>query len=330
MQTLTLVSCLILAAGASAQATATLVTDTDVGVFATAGNNPTVLKSAAKGTTITSTPLSLSSQGRGTFAGMSVAILSRSSGIGSVRIAETARVDSRATNESSGTAATTDPKLAKQAPHSFLLTLTGIRSSSLDVTMVSTVAGGGKGSVQVDIGADGNVEYTQAADGKAYRTSIKFTGTSVKVRITISGDASTAGASYSMNVSVSPTPLNPNISCLLTRYGRSCPAVRLFGRDVPTSGNHVLNLQIQGAIPGKPIALALGATTAEIRLPGSSCILLTSPLVIVGMTADTAGKATTKLTFATSVQGTAYLQAVPYDPSSATFRSSNGLRVDCL
>jgi hypothetical protein len=254
-------------------------------------------------------------------------VLSQSNGVRSVRISEFGRVDAGPTRGSSGTTATTNPSLATRAAHSFLVTLSGIRASSLDVTMVSSVEGGGKGSVLVQIGADGGIEFRQTADGNAYRASLPFTGTSVTARVTISGHASSAGSAYGVDVTVSPTPQTPNTACLLTPYGHTCSNTRLVGRDVPANGYHVLGLQVSNAIPHWPVVLAIGATTAEIQLPGSSCFLLTAPLMYIVKVADSEGAAAVTLRFSLSSRGTAYLQAAPY---ARGFKSSNGLRVDCL
>ena len=317
---------LILSAAVSAQTTATFVTDSDVGMFANNGTTA-VLKATAKGTSIKpGTPLTLSARSGDALAGTNAALFGRN-GRFSINIASNARVDSGTTNGSAGTAATTDPNSLSQAPHSFLFTITNPGFKSLDVTMTSRLTGKATGSISVDIGANGSVEFKQAADGLAYRKSFPFTGTSVKVRVTLDGSAG-PGTAYSMNVMIGQT--NPNPGCIISRYGRPCPRATLNGRDRPASGEHVLTLQIANAIASAPIALVVGGVVSNVRLPGSRCFLLTVPLVILPLTADSTGKASLTLKFAGSIKGTAYLQAIPYDPTQGTIMGTNGLRVDCL
>jgi hypothetical protein len=89
-------------------------------------------------------------------------------------------------------------------------------------------------------------------------------------------------------------------------------------------------LQVANALPSAPVALVAGAAKAAIHLPTSPCLLLTNPLVIVGLTADATGKLSTSVIFSTSIVGTGYLQAIPFDPVKGIIFASNGLRVDCF
>ncbi len=96
------------------------------------------------------------------------------------------------------------------------------------------------------------------------------------------------------------------------------------------SGNYVMGLQMANGLASAPLAWVVGLQTVTIPLPGSRCSLLTNPLVIVGATADARGAAQLQLKFPTSTKGTAYLQAIPFDPNKNAIFASNGLQVDCL
>ena len=147
-----------------------------------------------------------------------------------------------------------------------------------------------------------------------------------RFRITIDGLA-TSGTGYSMSLSL--TPGGPASGCQVTRFGRPCTRTMLAGRAATVSGNYELGLAMSNGLPSAPLAWVVGLQTASIPLPGSQCILLTTPLLVVGATADARGGARLQLTFPTSTKGTAYLQAIPFDPAKNVILASNGLRIDC-
>lgn len=323
MHHLTVLASLVLSFSATAQTTTTLATETDFGVFGKIGTTGG-LKAVAKNTAISSAvPLNLALIGRGVSATTTVTLSGTSP---SVTVTSAAFVDSRVTNGSAGTCAVVASRSVTQAPHSLLMTITNPGFTSLDVTMLSTVSGRNRATVAVDVGANGSVEFRQVADGNAYRKTLNFTGTSVKLRITMSGVVG-PGASYDMLIRVAPSSGN---GCLISSYGKPCPATTLTGTDTPVGTSHLIILQVANALPSAPVALVAGVAKAAIHLPTSPCLLLTNPLVIVGLTADATGKLSTSVIFSTSIVGTGYLQAIPFDPVKGIIFASNGLRVDCF
>ena len=56
--------------------------------------------------------------------------------------------------------------------------------------------------------SDGRIEFQQAADGKTYTRTLPFTGSSVKVRITVDGVAG-SGSAASVAVALPDVPNSP-------------------------------------------------------------------------------------------------------------------------
>ena len=334
-------ACLALASSIASQrqGSFTLFTDTDVGVYTTNGQAP-MLQFTAKGTDISKTPLKLQTRAqRGGMASCQAGSMSKNQNQGRggmFRFSELGNLMAPNNQFSLGTTASTNASSIKQGPHSYLLTLTNMGTLSLVVTYLGEIDGTGKGSVKVDVGADNQIEFSKAADGKAHRATFQVNAsTSAKIRITM--DASATGSNQPLNGYNTNLELrlqgpqqggNPGI---FTRYGRACGQANFNGQDrPPQQGGHSLNLRVANAFPNENTAIIFGAQKSSVPLPGAAqgCLILTAPLLAVGVKADATGSLQLPVAVTGKIFGTAYLQAIPLDMTNNQLKASNGLRFD--
>ncbi len=109
-------------------------------------------------------------------------------------------------------------------------------------------------------------------------------------------------------------------------FGSRCSAT-LSVVDTIVGTAHRLDFRVRNALPGKPVALLLGANRTSVLLPGG-CRLLVAPGAQVNLVADATGSAAFGLMVPGRVVGRFYAQALPFDPATGVIRASQGLALD--
>ncbi len=201
-----------------------------------------------------------------------------------------------------GTTASTSAASVTPGPHSWLLRVTGYagRRLRLQVRFRSSVVGTGiTGSVGVDVGNDGSVEFTRGYDGNKHLSNHGFSLDSTGVRVIkiesrAAGSSSSAGAlSYAAVLDVSVEPIPEAVSTFVA-YGSSC-GPKIAPSMVLTPGQVQVQLSLSGAPANAAAMLAIGTQKAQIQLPGN-CNLLTDVLAVGSVgTTDSSGNLTTVL-----------------------------------
>ena len=304
-------------------------TETDVGAFATDGKTP-ALGTKPKDTLFTM-DRAIRASAPAVDAGIETKMLLSNRGF---QIRNYCYVDGAASNNNAvgGTTASTSKTAIVPGKHSYMMSVRGAATATLVVTMTGGTAGNGRLTASVDINADNNIEFTHTLNGKPVRQSFSVKGAGpTLIRVTVEGLASwtTSGSSYDGDLQLwLQKPVRKD--CFISRYGRPCGGIAVSGFDQQSSNLHSINLNIGSAPKNAPAVFALGLVPIAATIPGFTCSLLVSPMVILPTTTDGNGEATINLPINQKLNFSAYAQAGVADTAKNSTALTSGLRLDCF
>lgn len=225
------------------------------------------------------------------------------------------------------TRATTSTGGALIEAGSVLMVVRGSGPGTIRVRAVGSSSPQGSTEALVDVGADGTIEV-RASGGTVNEAIRACIDQELRIRVVARAQSVYSGsATLDLTVTFTPGPAPAQV----TGYGSPC-GLTLATTDVPDGSAHHLAFAAAGADPNGWVWFACGVGRAALPIPGSPCVLLTSPLAIAGVPAGPLGTAT----LAASVPGplhlvTLHAQAITLD-AGGVLRASNGNEIvfrDC-
>ncbi|GEM_PF-3183683 len=314
-----------------AQTGPTLKTNSNVGIFV-ADQNETLVRAKKAGFNIEQ-PLNLQVNTRTGVTASSQISLRDTNGFLVVTVAARGAVDSQNPKARASFGSTTSliAQGLHQGPTSVLLNIPLPKGSQglLRVRYSGTLVGGARAMARVDIGNDRSFEFSQAAGKqvqKDFPVKAGARGIQVLMETNESGQVQGKGkASYETGLVVI---FIPRPGCNFISYGKSCGAV-LSGETKPTPGGPIVFLNLSKAPKSSPLGLILGIQKRSLKIPGSSCMVLTKPVIFLPFFTNQQGSAKMVLGGGPVKPFTFLAQALVLDRGTFQFSTSNGLEAIC-
>ena len=195
--------------------------------------------------------------------------------------------------------------------------------------------------IGLDVGADGTPDFQfdlgrRFQLGQRAQIPVAFPGGggAVPIRITaefrVGGEGSSTSYSSTMTCDLSFVP--GVLPADVTEYGSDCGA-RLVGADSVATGQHSLTFELHDALPDETAAFVFGSRQAALPIGVSGCILHVEPVGVVFTTADALGFASTGFVLPAPISGaTAFVQAFSLETGTGQgnedWEATQGLRID--
>ena len=328
---LSLFSSLALTGIVFAQTGPTLKTHSNVGIFIS-DQNGALLQTTKAGTPIKD-PLNQQVNTRTGVTASSQISLRVTNGFSVVTVSDRGAVDSKnpKARAAFGTTASLQTGGLRQGPTSVLLTIPLLQGSrgTLRVRYSGKLLGTASARARVDIGNDASYEFSQIA-GKEVQKDFPVQagpkGILVRIETNASGHVNGVGAaSYEAGLVVI---FIPKPGCTFTSYGKSCGPV-LKGETISTPGGPIVFLNLSKAAKSSPVGLLLGIQKANLRIPGTACLVLTQPVVFFPFHTNQQGTAKMVVGGGPNEPFRFLAQVLVLDRRTLQFTSSNGLEAVC-
>jgi hypothetical protein len=231
-----------------------------------------------------------------------------------------------------GSTASTHASRIVPGPHSLLLSILGRAGTTglMEFWAGGVVARGVAVKYVFDVGNDGRVDFAWSpSDHRSKLMKVVIPRTNrlvVKITSSVVVAQGTGGSlRYKTGASVRFTP-GPH--CAARVYGDSCgPRLAgVFSRPSVTVTKFALHYT--NATPNARGLLVFGTKFVRIPIPGSKCVLLTDPRIVVPFKSNSLGRMSWLFSFKTGTQADVKIQAA--DLGGRRIRLSNGLQTLCI
>jgi hypothetical protein len=229
-----------------------------------------------------------------------------------------------------GTTSASSPAGAAFGPVDLLASFQAPPGATCRVIVIAS-ANGSTGShvavnrAQVDVGADGTVEFTSPSPQGEVPVVVGASGT-VRVRVTVENHVFGTGTFLSTTVT-SVRLLLPSTSCSITPFGSGCNGAASTGTHQLAAPSRVLFLNLTGAFPQQPVLSLFGSQNTGPTIGG--CGLLTDGAISQLLFAPPSGSITWGTAIPHDAVGTLYHQFLSIDLPTFSVRASNGLQIVC-
>jgi hypothetical protein len=232
---------------------------------------------------------------------------------------------------SAGTTSSASAATLQQGVHELRLVIRGTPGlrGKVEAWASGVARTGSSVTMALDVGDDASLDFSVAiAGGEGFdrRQWDRNLDASGSLRVRIVTDARCALASgdtlYKTGISVRFTP---GAFCEIGSYGSACGGWLVGFDDLVGSGRRV-SLQLNGAAPGASAVLVLGLRQVLLPLPGTTCLLLAEPLVLLPFTTDAYGGAQQALV---APLGPLVADAQHVVLAGGQLTSSNGVAIVC-
>ena len=198
---------------------------------------------------------------------------------------------------------------------------------------LATVGANGTANCVIDIGNDGTLEVSQAAQ---QNFSFPYTfGASGMVDVLVNNECRSDGNGLGTSVYtwtelyVSFQP-DQTASCTFTNYGQGCAGAQLAGNELVVGNTRSVFMLGTGCFVNSPVIVAIGSQQVGIPLL-SGCSLLSNANSLQVVPADGAGNATVSWNLPVTAVGTTFVQFLPIADVNGllAIRASNGVQLTC-
>lgn len=235
-----------------------------------------------------------------------------------------------------GSTSSTSSSNVRQEPHAVLLTIRATAGTRGRLeSWVSGLALAGSSVVhELDVGNDRTIDLRVVATPAGTFASREWIVTiprDGRLPIAMITDVKAAVAStHTLWKTGFSVKFTPGPFCVFTDYGSSC-GPRLTGQERIVGARREVTLAVTHAAALAPGVLAVGTQRLSLRIPGTSCFVLTNPLLVLPFGTDAHGNGAVTAGIPASFHFAANLQAFVLATSQGVIRitSSQGLEVDC-
>ncbi len=182
--------------------------------------------------------------------------------------------------------------------------------------------------VRVDVGADGTNDFS-AAEGDRRTVDLLVrvprSGLLVRTYTDLYSRSSNDRAYYESDLEVE---FVPPAHAQFSTWGSPCGGLTLAGSQQYRDGVHDYLLDSAGAPAFSVGAEAIGVAPLALPIPGTDCLLLVDPLIVVPIGFDANGETRLIHSLPWDLAVDVRAQVFAFEPTQLTLLSSNGLRID--
>ncbi len=186
---------------------------------------------------------------------------------------------------------------SNEGPHDLRMIIRGTAGmrGKIELWAMGFVGGAARTSITIDIGDDGIPDFAHASsttllfERRQWDANLGPTGR-LDVLIRTEGRAVAAQSQRATYFSGITVRFTPGMFCDIARYGSTC-GPSLTGYDtIDARGAMDLVFDLQTAPASSPGVLVIGSRASSVPIPGTGCLLLTDPAVMLPFTTDALGE----------------------------------------